>query len=134
MGKSLLTLAALGITVLAMLALSGTASGAGATQVSGVGEPGVAGEGNCTDEELLAGAEYLIDLSEGDLIGCVYGFNAVYKLVEGPGVYKETADETFDGCYDGVCGTFDMVENFHTKFDVFGFCRHPIVAGSSSIG
>lgn len=133
MRKSLLALAVLAVAATAMLALSGTASGAGAIQVSGLGNFGVAGEGNCTDLGLLAGADYLIDLS-GDLNGCVYGYITAYKLVDGPGIYKETADETFKGCYGATCGTFDMVENFHTKFDVVGFCKHPIVKGSGTDG
>lgn len=130
--RLLATLLALAIAATGVLALSATASAAEATQVSGIGEFGVAGEGNCTNEELLAGADYLLDLNQGDLEGCVYGYVTDYHFVEQAGVYKETAEETFDGCYGETCGTFDMVENFHTKFDVFGFCKHPIVKGSGT--
>ena len=130
MKKSLIALVALAVTTAAMLALSGPASGAGVTQVSGLGTFPDPGEGYCT-EVVARDADYWINL-EGDLEGCVYGFVAEAKFVEGAGVSKITGYEIFVGCWEEMCGRFDMDGSIHSKDGAFGFCVHPIVTGSGT--
>jgi len=124
-------LAMLAVAAIAVLVLSGTASGAGAIQVSGLGTFPDPGQGYCTDEALLADADYLINL-EGDLEGCVYGFVTRSKLAEKSGVSDDRSDEIFVGHWGEMEGTFEMVGNIHAKVDAFGFCLHPIVKGSGT--
>jgi len=124
---------ALTIALAAMMALAvpASAGGNGATQVSGIGFPDVGSE--CTELPF----DYVIVMT-GDLEGCVYGVVTSSKGPGPSGVYKERADETFVGSYNGYEGTFRMTENFHAKFDlasgneIFGFCKHPIVRGSGT--
>ena len=113
MKKSLFVLVALAVTATAMLALSGTASAAGVTQVSGLGTCPNPGEDHCTNGALLAVADYLINL-EGDLEGCVYG-GVTAGSATGSGVSKTWSTEIFDGCWNGACGTFDMLGNIQAK-------------------
>jgi hypothetical protein len=126
----------LAISLAAMMAVAVPASAGakGATQVSGIGFPDVGGE--CDELPF----DYAIVMT-GDLEGCVYGLVNIDEFTKGPGpsgVYKERADETFVGSYNGMTGTFRMTENFHGKFDldsgheIFGFCKHPIVKGSGT--
>ena len=121
-----------------MLAVMVTPAGAkpGNTQVSGLGLPGAPGPAPC-DDPGHAGADYAIVMT-GDLEGCIYGYITSYRFHENSGTYQERADETFVGTYDGKAGTFEMVENFTAKFDpdtgdqIFGRCKHPVVAGSGT--
>jgi hypothetical protein len=126
---------ALTIALAAMMALAvpASAGGNGATQVSGIGYPDTGGV--CTELPF----DYVIVMT-GDLEGCVYGLVTSSKGPGPSGVYKERANETFVGSYEGYAGTFRMTENFHAKFDlasgneIFGFCKHPIVKGSGTGG
>ena len=125
-----------------VMAVPASAGGTGATQISGVGLPG---SGECTEPPLGITPTYSIVMDEGNLKGCVYGYNPEFKI--GPsGVAKERAEEIFVGSYDNgtpgagddLVGTFRMIENWHAKFDPasgiqkFGFCKHPIVVGSGT--
>lgn len=117
------------VALMMALAAPATAKGEGATQISGIGFP--AGEGECTE----MAADYKLVMT-GDLVGCVYGVVTSFHGPGPSGVYKERADETFIGYYNGNHGSFEMTENFHAKFDldsgneIFGFCKHPIKANS----
>ena len=118
-----------------VMAVPATAGGNGATQISGIGF--VPGVGECDSPPPGVSPAYAIVMT-GDLEGCVYGFNPVFKGPGPSGVAKERADEVFHGSYDGHVGTFRMTENWHAKYDpasgiqVFGFCKHPIVKGSGT--
>ncbi len=106
----------------------------GATQVSGLGLPGAPGAAPCDDAE-YADADYAIGMS-GDLEGCVYGYITDFRF-HPSGVYQEYADEIFVGTYGELSGTFELTEFFTAKFDddgnqVWGRCKHPIVAGSGT--
>lgn len=125
------------LAMLSATALMGSAApaiAAGATQVSGLGLPGLPGDAPC-DDPAHAGADYSIAMS-GDLEGCIYGYVTSFRFHEASGTYQEVADEVFVGSYGWRTGTFEMVENFTAKFDpatgdqIFGRCKHPIVAGS----
>jgi hypothetical protein len=121
------------------------ASGAGVTQVSGTAIPGYdmygayVGPCNAMEDPFGPfGAEYAIALPNepGGLYGCIYGGNVV-GTVTPSGVYKEVADEVFVGA--GLVGTFALTENFHAKYvlpdfkpQLWGFCKHPIVADSGT--
>ncbi|MDH3295732.1 MAG: DUF3224 domain-containing protein, partial [Acidimicrobiia bacterium] len=106
------------------------------TQVEGLGVLVAPGEGAC-DDAAHAGADYALAL-DGDLVGCIYGYITSYHYQETSGTYQERADEFFVGNWGDLTGTFDMVENFSGKFDpvtgeqLFGRCKHPIVAGSGT--
>ena len=123
-----------------IMAVPMSAGGNGATQVSGVGHP--PGPGECTTPPPGINPSYAIVMraGDGDLVGCVYGFNPVFKGPGPSGVAKERADEIFVGSYDDgkYKGMFRMRENWHAKFDlaaetqIFGFCKHPIVKGSGT--
>ena len=119
-----------------VMAAPAAAGGNGATQVSGIGF--VPGPGECDNPPPGVNPTYAIHMKEGDLKGCVYGFNPEFKGPGPSGVAKERADEVFVGSYDGHVGTFRMRENWHAKFDpdsgtqVFGFCKHPINKGSGT--
>lgn len=122
------TLVAAAVSVTALLGLVASAS-AGNTQISGIGYPddGTA----CTD----MAADYYI-LMTGDLTGCVYGFVDAFAVTPS-GVYLEWGTETFVGCLDGTCGSFDTTYKFTAKFapsgeEIHGRCQHPIAASSGT--
>lgn len=128
------TVVLLALTGLLLVTLALPSAAGGVTQARGIGSGGV-GHPACT---AIEGADYIIRM-DGDLDGCIYGFVTDFAVTPS-GVYKETADETFVGCLGDRCGSFDMVENFHAKFDPetgaqqHGRCQHPIVDGSGTDG
>lgn len=106
----------------------------GATQVSGLGLPGAPGTAPC-DDATYADADYAIGMT-GDLEGCIYGYITSFRF-HPAGTYQEVADEIFVGSYGSLSGTFELTEFFTAKFDadgnqVWGRCKHPIVAGSGT--
>ena len=123
---------AVAVTLLSATIVIGWASPSsadGATQVSGLGMPAP-----CDDAE-YADADYAIGMT-GDLEGCIYGYITDSRL-HPSGTYQEYADETFVGSYGALTGTFELTEFFTAKFDadgnqVWGRCKHPIVAGSGT--
>lgn len=121
-------------TLMALVAPAGAAPGN--ERVGGLGLPAAPGGAPC-DDPAHAGADYAIAM-QGDLEGCIYGYVTLARFHEGSGTYQERADETFVGTYHGLSGTFDLIENFTAKYDpdtgdqVFGRCKHPVVAGSGT--
>ena len=125
-------------SALAMLAVIALPAGAsGATQISGVAVPG---DFDVCSDAVGADADSVLQIIEGDLIGCLYAWwdPAVFRP---SGTYNETGDELFVGCLaDGeTCGTFEIDYRFTAKFadddfsgQVFGRCQHPIVEGTGT--
>lgn len=124
------------LSATALLALVTPASAAGSVQVSGIGVPGAPGDGPCDHPDHLE-ADYAIAMT-GDLEGCVYGYITLARYQESSGTYQEVADEVFVGSWGDASGSFEMTENFTAKYDpdtgdqIFGRCKHPIVAGSGT--
>lgn len=125
--------------VLAMLAaatLIGVASPAGAegngvTQIRGTAVPGL----DCTDPG-GAGADYALRLpsgDQGDLAGCVYGFQGTPRISQAGTVSVRTM-ELFIGTLGGDPISFEMAAHITFKdsgppdfFPYFGRCQHKIV-------
>lgn len=126
--------AVLAMALLVTMALPAAAEGN--VQISGLGLPGAWGSAPCDNPD-YSHADYVIVL-EGDLEGCIYGFITEARFHEGSGTYQEVADEVFEGSWGALSGTFELLENFTAKFDpdtfeqIFGRCKHPIVADSGT--
>ena len=111
-------------------------TGAGATQISGVGFYATSGE--CDYES--QNAAYAIKMT-GDLQGCLYAFIDEYECSPS-GTYREEGREYFVGTYNGQSGTFWTTYKFEARYEdcdggplgaeIFGRCQHPIVAGSGT--
>jgi hypothetical protein len=76
-----------------------------------------------------------IDLS-GSLFGCWYTYVSRSKF-NPSGTYVEQGNETFVGCLNGSCGTFETVYTFTAKYtddtfaqELHGRCEHRIVGGT----
>ena len=113
---------------------------AGAIQISGLSRyPD--GE-TCVN---LEGADYALELYEGNLVGCLM-ITVLTSDCSPSGTYKETGTELFVGVYnddDGNVigeGTFSTEYVFTGKFEdcetleieIFGRCQHPITPGSGT--
>ena len=111
-------------------------SGAGATQIAGIGFYATSGE--CDFES--QNAAYAIRMT-GDLQGCLYAFIDEYECSPS-GTYREEGSEYFVGTYNGQYGTFWTTYRFEARYEgcdggplgaeIFGRCQHPIVAGSGT--
>ncbi len=113
----------------------------GATQISGLSRYPLDAE-TCAD---LGDAWYVLDLYEGNLVGCLFVTVESYDCLPS-GVYLESGTEEFVGAYyddDGTLigeGTFSTAYFFSGKFEdcetlaieVFGRCQHPITPGSGT--
>jgi hypothetical protein len=138
-----ISLAVVVMIALLFIGFAAPAHAAGAIQISGIGH--VPKEGECNDNVTNeAGQPY--DFStrmEGDLVGCQYVFVTSYECSPS-GTYREEGTEIYviDGPYGQ--GTFSTTYFFRAKFEgcspdgefvgaeLFGFCQHPIVAGSGT--
>lgn len=122
--------------VAVMLGVIAAPASAQNTQVEGLGVLVTPGDGQC-DDAPRPDVDYALALT-GDLEGCIYGYITSVHYQETSGTYQERAHEVFVGTWGDLTGTFDMVENFSGKFDpvtgeqLFGRCKHPIVAGSGT--
>jgi hypothetical protein len=114
-------------------------TGAGATQVSGIGYFDPTDECNSS---LPQGAAYAIIL-HGDLEGCHYFFIDEFECSPS-GTYREVGRELFVGTYNGQQGSFRTTYKFEAKYEgcnedgsyvgaeILGRCQHPIVEGSGT--
>lgn len=135
-------LVAVSATLLLGLVPAASAGGKGAVQVSGQTVPGAdcgAGPAGTVWES----PDYAFAI-EGDLEGCIYGAVTSFNCTPS-GMYQERADELF--VEEGTGDSFEMTEFFWAKFifgetcnfdtieaQVFGGCKHPIVAGTGTGG
>lgn len=125
------------------LVASVSAKGQGAIQISGVGYFDDSGQCNDPVTSETGASPDLTFTLEGDLQGCWYAFVESAKCTPS-GVYLEKGSEilVLDGPYGE--GTFRTTYIFQSKYEgctedgypdgaeLFGFCQHPIVAGSGT--
>ena len=138
-----LTLIALFLSLFVLLGLVASASAQENTRISGIGY--FDDTGLCDDEVYDAegdSPDFAVVL-EGDLEGCQYVFVDSWSCMPSY-VYHETGTEMY--VLDGAngTGTFRTTYFFRGKFEgctpegfpggaeIFGFCQHPIVAGSGT--
>jgi hypothetical protein len=119
------------------LAAPTTATGAGTTQVSGIGAFNVDCQPPVGTAPANPGDYPPIDLDDGSLDGCWYTYVDSARI-NPSGTYVERGTEVFVGCLDGTsCGTFETTYTFTAKYtddtfaeEIHGRCHHPIVGGT----
>ena len=128
MKSNILRFPAVSVLTLSLLVVAMPVSGAGTTQIGGVGV--FAAE--CNSESSL----YTIVMS-GSLVGCWYT-DSLVSTITPSGVYQEWGNEHFVGCVNTQCGTFHTSYKFTAKLDtttfaeIRGRCEHKIVDGGGS--
>ena len=138
-----LTLIAIMLSLFVLLGFVASASAEGNNRISGIAY--FDADGICNDEvyDAEGDAPDFAMWFEGDLVGCQYVFVDSWSCTPS-NVYHESGTETYviDGPYGE--GTFQTTYIFRSKFtgctpegfpdgaEIFGFCQHPIVAGSGT--
>jgi hypothetical protein len=137
------TLIAVFLSLFVLMGLVASASAQGTVQISGIGY--VDESGLCNDSPVDAQGDTpdFATVLDGDLAGCQYVFVDSWSCTPS-GVYQEWGTEYYvvDGTYGE--GTFRTTYFFKGKFEgctaegfpdgaeIFGFCQHPIVAGTGT--
>lgn len=119
-------------SVLAVLAMPASA---GTTQVSGIAVFNNECQAPVGSPPADPGDYPPIELS-GSLFGCWYTYVSESKFNRS-GTYQEQGNETFVGCLNGMCGTFETIYTFTGKYvdetfteEIHGRCEHRIVGGT----
>jgi hypothetical protein len=119
-------------SVLAVLAIPASA---GTTQVSGIGVYNTECQPPVGSPPVDLGDYPPLEVT-GSLYGCWYFYVSSSKFNRS-GTYQETGTETFVGCLNGTCGTFNTTYTFTGKYvddtfaeEIHGRCHHPIVSGT----
>lgn len=135
-----ITIAALIMSIVALIGFVASVNADGATQISGIAY--FAAPGEC--EDVVTGPagqapDFALDMT-GDLEGCLYVFVETFTCTPS-GVYIETGTEVYVGSgSEGDDGTFATTYRFTGLFEdcpnligqINGRCEHPIVAGSGT--
>jgi hypothetical protein len=122
---------AVAASMLAVLTLPASAE---TMQVSGIGKFNELCQPPDNRDPPADQGDYLPIELTGDLYGCWYTYISSAKFNRS-GTYQETGTETFVGCLNGTCGTFETTYTFTGKFDdtfteIHGRCHHPIASGT----
>jgi len=120
-----------------LIALAAMPASAGTTQLSGIGVFNDDCRPPVGSPPADPGDYPPIELS-GDMVGCWYTYVDESKFNRS-GTYQERGTETFVGCLNGLCGTFNTTYTFTAKYtddtfaqEIHGRCHHPIADGTGA--
>jgi hypothetical protein len=111
----------------------------GVAQVEGTAVPYPAAPATC-NPGASGPVDYILAMpaGSGDLVGCLYG-SVQSGAISPAGTVSQWTVETFIGCLDNRCGSFQLQAHITSKFEeappvgqLFGRCQHKIVAGSGT--
>lgn len=139
--KHHIALSAVILSLFILMGWVGSVGAQGTVQISGIGYADTTGVCNDSPVDAQGDTPDFATVLTGDLEGCQYVFVDSWSCTPS-GVYQERGTEYYvvDGKYGA--GTFTTTYFFKGKFEgctadgfpdgaeIFGFCQHPITAGS----